>query len=45
MPVQFPVRFPSTFVVTDKPVPDVGLALRTTEKVVLETVPSTRVIA
>jgi hypothetical protein len=42
---QSPIRFPSTRIVTKMPLPDVGVALRNTEKAVLETVPSTRVIA
>lgn len=42
---QSPIRFPSTRIVTNMPLPDVGVALRNTEKAVLETVPSTRVIA
>lgn len=42
---QSPVRLPSTFIVTDRAWSPLGVALRTTEKPVLETVPSTRVIA
>ena len=42
---QSPVRFPSTRIVTRIPFPAVGVAFRTTENEVLETVPSTRVMA
>ena len=42
---QSPVRFPSTFMVTERPSPDVGVAVRATEKAVPETVPSTWVLA
>lgn len=42
---QSPIRFPSTRIVTRIPFPAVGVAFRTTEKEVLETVPSTRVTA
>jgi hypothetical protein len=40
-----PVRFPSSLIVTTRPAPEMGLALRTTENVVPDTVPSTRVNA
>ena len=43
--VHSPVRFPSTFIVTESALSPFGVAFRTTEKLVPDTVPSTRVIA